>query len=77
MATNPDDIQLSARERRRLAELADRRGRDWADIVNELLDSAEAVLGIQQGLESAERGEGLPAEDVHRGLRAKYGLKNE
>lgn len=77
MATNPDNIRLSDHERRRLAKLADERGLDWTEIVRELLDSAESVLGIQDGLESARRGEGLAAEEVHRKLRAKYSFNSE
>lgn len=77
MATNPDDIHLSDQERKRLAKLADEHGRDWTEIVSELLDSAEAIVGIQRGLESAHRGEGLAAEDVHQKLRSKFGLRSD
>lgn len=77
MATNPDDIELSEHERRRLARLADERGRNWTEIVSELLESAEAILGIQKGLDSASRNEGLEADDVHQKLRSRYGLFGE
>ena len=77
MATNPDDIKLSDQERRRLARLADERGRNWTEIMGELLESAETVLGLQQGLESARRGEGIQSADVHAAIRAKFDLSGK
>ena len=74
MATDPNDIRLSSVERQRLARLADKRGSSWTTIVEELIDSAEAILGIERGLKSAARGEALSAEDVHRELRDRYDL---
>jgi prevent-host-death family protein len=43
----------------------------------ELVDRAEAIEGIRQGLESAARGEGRPPEEIFAELRARYGLKPE
>jgi PHD/YefM family antitoxin component YafN of YafNO toxin-antitoxin module len=38
----------------------------------ELIDRAEAVVGIRKGLASLERGEGIPAEKAFEKLRKKY-----
>jgi prevent-host-death family protein len=40
----------------------------------ELADRADAIEGIRRGLESAARGEGLPAEEVFARIRARLGL---
>jgi len=74
MATNPDDIRLSEEQRKRLAVLADERSASWTEVIRELIDSAEATLGIEHGLASAARGEGIPVEDVHTRLRTKFDL---
>jgi hypothetical protein len=37
----------------------------------ELSDRAEAVIGIRRGLESMEKGEGIPAEEAFEKLRKK------
>ncbi|MGD9127597.1 MAG: type II toxin-antitoxin system Phd/YefM family antitoxin [Planctomycetia bacterium] len=41
----------------------------------DLVERAEAVLGIKKGLESIERGEGIPAEEAFARLR-KRGKKS-
>ena len=38
----------------------------------ELVDTAEAVVGIRKGLESMQRGEGVPAEEAFEKLRKKH-----
>ena len=43
----------------------------------ELVDRAEAVLGIRRGLESIERGEGIPAEEAFAKLRKKYNIPQD
>lgn len=40
----------------------------------ELVDRAEAVVGIKKGLESMARGEGIPAEEAFERLRRKHKL---
>ena len=77
MGTNPNDVQLSDDQRRRLAELANQRGTRASEIIGELLEYAEAVFGISRGLESAERGEGIAGEAVHANARRKFGLQPE
>ena len=42
--------------------------RRWVEIV----DRAEAIVAIRQGLDSMKRGEGKPAEEVFEELRRKY-----
>jgi putative addiction module CopG family antidote len=37
-------------------------------------DYGEAVEGIRRGLESAERGEGRPAEEFFNEMRQKHGI---
>lgn len=37
-----------------------------------LLDQAEAVMGIRKGLQSMERGEGIPAEEAFEKIRKKH-----
>jgi len=39
----------------------------------DLLDRAEAIQGIQRGIEEMERGEGLPAAAAFAAIRRKYG----
>lgn len=39
----------------------------------DLVDRADAITGIRDGLESASRGEGRPIDEVIAELRAKYG----
>jgi hypothetical protein len=74
MATNPKEIQLSDNQRARLALLADQRGTRASEIIGELLEYAETVVGINRGLDSAARGEGIAADEVHDGLRRKFDL---
>lgn len=38
----------------------------------DLVDQAEAVVGIRKGLASMARGEGIPAEEAFERLRKKY-----
>jgi PHD/YefM family antitoxin component YafN of YafNO toxin-antitoxin module len=38
----------------------------------ELIDQAEAVMGIRKGLASMERGEGVPAEQAFEKIRKKH-----
>jgi prevent-host-death family protein len=40
----------------------------------ELIDRAEAIIGIKKGLESVARGEGIPAEDAFERLRRKHNI---
>jgi prevent-host-death family protein len=40
----------------------------------ELVDSAEAVVGIKKGLESMAREEGIPAEEAFERLRRKHNI---
>ena len=40
--------------------------------IAELLDQAETIEGIRQGLEQAKRGEARPVEEVFGELRRKY-----
>jgi prevent-host-death family protein len=40
----------------------------------ELIDRVEAIEGIQKGLESMQRGEGQPAQDVFTRLRKKHNI---
>lgn len=42
----------------------------------ELIDRAEAILGIRKGLESLEKGEGISADEAIRGLRKKHKIGN-
>ena len=74
MATDPNDIRLSDDERKRLAILADSRGITWSEVVSDLLDSAEAILGIERGLASAQVGEGIPADEVHDRIRDHFSV---
>ena len=39
-----------------------------------MVDRAEAVVGIRQGLASMARGEGIPAEKAFEKLRKKYNI---
>jgi hypothetical protein len=43
----------------------------------EYLDRSEAIEGIQRGLNSANLGEGEPAEKVFARLRTKHGISAE
>ena len=38
------------------------------------LERAEAIEGIRRGIESAERGEGRPVEEIFAEIRAELGL---
>ena len=40
----------------------------------DLVDRAEAVVGIRKGLASMARGEGIPAEKAFEKLRKKYNI---
>jgi hypothetical protein len=42
--------------------------------VLELIDRAEAVVGIRKGLASMARGEGIPAEKAFDELRKKHNI---
>lgn len=43
----------------------------------ELIDRAEAVVGIKKGLESMAREEGIPAEEAFERLRRKHNIPPE
>jgi PHD/YefM family antitoxin component YafN of YafNO toxin-antitoxin module len=43
----------------------------------ELVDRAEAVIGIKKGLESMAREEGIPAEEAFERLRRKHNIPQE
>ena len=43
----------------------------------ELIDRAEAIEGIQKGLESMQRGEGKPAQEVFSRLRKKHNIQHD
>ena len=43
----------------------------------ELVDRAEAVMGIRKGLASMTRGEGIPAEKAFEKLRKKHGISRK
>jgi len=43
----------------------------------DLLDRAEALEGIRQGLESMRQGEGRPAAEVFQDLRTKYRIPHD
>ncbi|MGD0517722.1 MAG: type II toxin-antitoxin system Phd/YefM family antitoxin [Thermoguttaceae bacterium] len=53
------------------AEIVVQDAKSYQNLLN-LIDQAEAVMGIRQGLSSIERGEGLPAEQAFEKLRKKY-----
>jgi hypothetical protein len=38
----------------------------------EIIDQAEAVVGIRKGLASMKRGEGIPAEQAFEKIRKKH-----
>lgn len=40
----------------------------------DLVDRAEAVIGIKKGLESIARGEGIPADEAFERLRRKHNI---
>ncbi len=40
----------------------------------EMVDRAEAIVGIKKGLDSIARGEGIPAEEAFQRLRKKHGI---
>lgn len=76
MSIHPDDIRLAPENRQRLAKLADLHGKEWSELLEELLDSAEAMLGIQEGLSQLTAGDpGVPASEVHGRLRDKFDLE--
>jgi prevent-host-death family protein len=43
----------------------------------ELVDRAEAIVGIKKGLESAARGEGIPAEEAFERIRRKHRIASD
>ena len=43
----------------------------------ELIDRVEAIEGIQKGLESMQRGEGQPAQEVFTRLRKKHNIQHD
>jgi PHD/YefM family antitoxin component YafN of YafNO toxin-antitoxin module len=42
-----------------------------------LIDRVEAIEGIQKGLESMQRGEGQPAQEVFTRLRKKHNIQHD
>ena len=42
-----------------------------------LIDRVEAIEGIQKGLESMQRGEGKPAQEVFTRLRKKHNIQHD
>lgn len=43
----------------------------------DLLDRAETIAGIKRGLDSMQRGEGIPAEEAFERLRKKHGIPED
>ena len=43
----------------------------------QLIDQAETVMGIRKGLQSMERGEGIPAEKAFAKLRKKHKIPRD
>ncbi len=43
----------------------------------DLLDRAEAIAGIKRGLDSVEKGEGIPAEKAFERLRRKHKISKK
>jgi prevent-host-death family protein len=43
----------------------------------DLIDRAEAIIGVKKGLESIERGEGIPAEEAFERLRRKHNIPQD
>jgi len=43
----------------------------------ELIDRAEAIIGVKKGLESMARGEGIPAEEAVKRLRKKHNIPQD
>jgi prevent-host-death family protein len=43
----------------------------------DLIDRAEAIAGIKRGLESASRGEGIPADAAFEQLRRKHRIPSD
>lgn len=41
----------------------------------DVIDRAEAIVGIQRGLDSAARGEGLPTAEVFEKIRTKHKIR--
>ena len=54
---------------KRLAAVEKRLGR-----LQQSLDYSQAVEGIRRGLESGDRGEGIPVDKAFRALRRKHAL---
>ena len=77
MAIDPSDIRLRDDERRRIANIAEESGGDWVELISDMIDSAEAVIGIKRGLDSVRRGEGRESWEVHKRLSNKYDLAGE
>lgn len=73
-------IKLAPETEEKLREKAEREGQDIDSIANALLaqaldweaqDRAEAIQGIQRGLEASNAGRVRPAEEVFRDMRAR------
>lgn len=43
----------------------------------DLVDRAEAIAGIKRGLDSIDRGEGIPAEEAFNRLRKKHKISSK
>jgi hypothetical protein len=43
----------------------------------ELIDRAEAIVGIRKGLQSVARGEGIPAEEGFERLRTRQNIPQD
>lgn len=43
----------------------------------DLVDRAEAIAGIKRGLDSIDRGEGIPAEEAFKRLRKKHKIPSK
>jgi hypothetical protein len=60
-----------AQVEKRLASLEKQLG-----TLRQSLEHQQAVEGIRRGLESADRGEGIPIDRAFRHLRRKYGSRS-
>src|SRR5947209_4558475 len=59
MAIDPNQIELSSEQQHRLAVLAEQTGKDWSELVDELLGSVQVVQSASVSTTSESNGKGL------------------
>src|SRR3972149_3931917 len=65
MPIDPAQIDLTPQQRKRLALLAEQTGKDWTELVDDLLDAAPLALHGQPAVATEPNGQAFPEKSLY------------